>query len=53
VGERYFALRNAPICMASSEGGALSFVEAPRDRPNRCAIRAFPQGASPDPVNAT
>jgi len=44
VGRRYFAQRNAPICMAQSEGSDIGSGGAFRDRPNRCAIRAFPQG---------
>ncbi|MCC5874457.1 MAG: hypothetical protein JJU22_18830, partial [Gammaproteobacteria bacterium] len=42
--ERYFAQRNAPICIAFIEGHDLSSGQALRDRPNRFAIRAFPQG---------
>jgi len=46
VGERYFAQRNAPIWMAFSEGSVFGFGRACRDRPNRFAIRAFPQRAA-------
>ncbi|MCC5873004.1 MAG: hypothetical protein JJU22_11455, partial [Gammaproteobacteria bacterium] len=43
MGERYFAQRNAPISTTFSEGIEVSFARPPSDRPNRCAIRAFPQ----------
>jgi len=43
VGERYFAKRNAPIWRAASAGSDFSSGRALRDRPNRFAIRAFPQ----------
>ncbi|MCC5873709.1 MAG: hypothetical protein JJU22_15005, partial [Gammaproteobacteria bacterium] len=46
VGERYRPKGDAPICMTFSGGGDNGFGRALRDRPNRFAIRAFPQSGS-------